>query len=160
VAVHADWMPRNLMLPAAAATSPAGQGPLPGILDFQDAVSGPITYDTASLLRDAFISWNEEQELDWAVRGWQMQRKAGLPVNADFGEHWRQLEWMGLQRHLKVLGIFCRLKHRDGKERYAQDLPRFLGYATRVALRYGPLKPLLRLLEPLSGQEVKQGFTF
>ena len=156
VAVHADWMPRNLMLPAASASSNG----LPGILDFQDAVAGPITYDTASLLRDAFISWSEEQELDWAVRGWELQRQAGLPVHADFGLHWQQLEWMGLQRHLKVLGIFCRLKHRDGKPRYAQDLPRFLGYATRVALRYGPLKPLLKLLEPLSGQQVKQGFTF
>ena len=159
VAVHADWMPRNLMLPAPA-TKEGPADTLPGILDFQDAVAGPITYDTASLLRDAFISYSEEQELDWAVRGWEMQRKAGLPVNADFGEHWRQLEWMGLQRHLKVMGIFCRLKHRDGKARYAQDLPRFAGYATRVALRYGPLKPLLRLLEPLSGQAVQQGFTF
>ncbi len=154
VAVHADWMPRNLMLPTD------GQAGPPGMLDFQDAVAGPITYDTASLLRDAFISWTEEEELDWAVRGWQLQRAAGLPVHADFGLHWQQLEWMGLQRHLKVLGIFCRLKHRDGKTRYAEDLPRFLGYATRVALRYGPLKPLLRLLEPLSGQAVKQGFTF
>ena len=166
VAVHADWMPRNLMLPAGlvSASTPASAPPssagLPGILDFQDAVAGPITYDTASLLRDAFISWSEEAELDWAVRGWELQRQAGLPVHADFGLHWQQLEWMGLQRHLKVLGIFCRLKHRDGKPRYAQDLPRFLGYATKVALRYGPLKPLLKLLEPLSGQEVKQGFTF
>jgi len=173
-AVHADWMPRNLMLPAPNSGEAAGgnrgaaggnrraadASGLPGLLDFQDAVSGPITYDTASLLRDAFISWSEEQELDWAVRGWELQRKAGLPVHADFGQHWRELEWMGLQRHLKVLGIFCRLKHRDGKPRYAQDLPRFLGYATRVALRYGPLKPLLRLLEPLSGAQVKQGFTF
>ena len=154
VAVHADWMPRNLMLPAD------GRAGLPGILDFQDAVCGPITYDTASLLRDAFISWSEEEELDWAVRGWELQRSAGLPVHADFGQHWQQLEWMGLQRHLKVLGIFCRLKHRDGKARYAQDLQRFLGYATKVALRYGPLKPLLKLLEPMSGNEVKQGFTF
>ena len=157
LAVHADWMPRNLML---LPSSDTGGVSLPGILDFQDAVCGPITYDTASLLRDAFISWTEEQELDWAVRGWQLQRQAVLPVHADFGEHWKQLEWMGLQRHLKVLGIFCRLKHRDGKARYADDLPRFLGYATRVALRYGPLKPLLKLLEPLSGHEVKQGFTF
>ena len=160
VAVHADWMPRNLMLAAPTSRDSTGAHGLPGILDFQDAVSGAITYDTASLLRDAFISWSEEQELDWAVRGWELQRQAGLPVHDDFGEHWRQLEWMGLQRHLKVLGIFCRLKHRDGKPRYAQDLPRFLGYATRVALRYGPLKPLLRLLEPMSGTQVKQGFTF
>ena len=154
VAVHADWMPRNLMV------QQAGQPTNPGILDFQDAVRGPITYDMASLLRDAFISWPEEQELDWAVRAWQQARAAGLPVMADFGEHWRALEWMGLQRHLKVMGIFCRLKHRDGKPRYAEDLPRFFAYATKVATRYGPLKPLLRLLEPMSGAQVKQGFTF
>ena len=154
VAVHADWMPRNLMV------SPPASGLNPGILDFQDAVRGPITYDLASLLRDAFISWPEEQQLDWAVRWWQQARAAGLPVDADFGEFWRALEWMGLQRHLKVLGIFCRLKHRDGKARYAQDLPRFFGYATQVATRYGPLKPLLRLLEPLSGKAVTVGYTF
>lgn len=153
-AVHADWMPRNLMV------VDGGAGKNPGILDFQDAVRGPISYDLASLLRDAFVSWPEEQELDWAVRWWQQARQAGLPVDSDFGEFWRALEWMGLQRHLKVLGIFCRLKHRDGKARYAQDLPRFFGYATRVATRYGPLKPLLRLLEPLSGKAVTAGYTF
>jgi aminoglycoside/choline kinase family phosphotransferase len=153
VAVHADWMPRNLMV------MPAGQAG-PGILDFQDAVRGPITYDMASLLRDAFISWPEEQEIDWAVRGWETARKAGLPVDADFGEYWRALEWMGLQRHLKVLGIFCRLKHRDGKPRYAQDLPRFFAYATKVAMRYRPLAPLVQLLQPMSGQRVAEGFTF
>jgi aminoglycoside/choline kinase family phosphotransferase len=153
VAVHADWMPRNLMVMP-------GDQPNPGILDFQDAVRGPITYDVASLLRDAFISWPEEQELDWAVRGWEAARKAGLPVDSDFGEHWRALEYMGLQRHLKVLGIFCRLKHRDGKGRYAQDLPRFFAYATKVANRYRPLGPLLALLEPMSGATVGEGFTF
>jgi hypothetical protein len=153
VAVHADWMPRNLMLAPAGATSP-------GVLDFQDAMAGPVSYDLASLLRDAFVSWDEEQELDWAVRWWQQARRAGLPVDADFGEFWRALEWMGLQRHLKVLGIFCRLKHRDGKPRYAGDLPRFFGYAQRVALRYAPLRPLLRLLEPLSGAAVRAGYTF
>jgi aminoglycoside/choline kinase family phosphotransferase len=150
VAVHRDYMPRNLMLAE----------PNPGILDFQDAVRGPISYDVASLLRDAFISWDEERELDWAVRYWEQAKKAGLPVDADFGEFWRQLEWMGLQRHLKVLGIFCRLKHRDGKAKYAEDLPRFYAYATKVALRYAPLKPLLGLLEPLTGTEVEAGFTF
>ncbi len=150
VAVHRDWMPRNLMVAE----------PGPGILDFQDALAGPITYDFASLLRDAFISWEEEQEIDWAVRGWDLARKAGLPVADDFGEFWRQLEWMGLQRHLKVLGIFCRLKHRDGKPAYAQDLPRFFAYATKVALRYRELSPLLKLLEPLSGRQVAAGFTF
>ncbi len=152
VAVHADWMARNLMV------LPGGSGP--GILDFQDAVGGPVTYDLASLLRDAFVSWDEEQELDWAVRWWEAARRAGLPVDADFGEFWRALEWMGLQRHLKVMGIFCRLKHRDGKPRYAADLPRFFAYANKVALRYAPLKPLLRLLEPMSGHRVAAGFTF
>jgi N-acetylmuramate 1-kinase len=157
VAVHADWMPRNLMLVAPPQSNP-------GVLDFQDAVRGPITYDMASLLRDAFISWDEAQELDWAVRWWQEARRAGLPLGEDFehdfGEVWRALEWMGLQRHLKVMGIFCRLKHRDGKPHYAADLPRFFAYAQRVALRYGPLKPLLGLLEPMSGARVGQGFTF
>jgi N-acetylmuramate 1-kinase len=154
VAVHRDWMPRNLMV----------SEPNPGILDFQDAVLGPVTYDVASLLRDAFLSWDEERELDWAVRWWQLARRgdamAGHAFADDFGECWRALEWMGLQRHLKVLGIFCRLKHRDGKPKYSADLPRFFGYATRVATRYAPLKPLLGLLEPLSGQAVKAGYTF
>ena len=150
VAVHRDWMPRNLMV----------ADPNPGILDFQDAVRGPISYDVASMLRDAFWSWEEEQELDWAVRYWESARKAGLPVADDFGEFWRQLEWMGLQRHLKVLGIFCRLKHRDGKPRYSEDLPRFFGYATKVAMRYAPLAPLVRLLEPLQGRSVSVGYTF
>ena len=141
VAVHRDYMPRNLMIAA----------PNPGILDFQDAVRGPISYDMASLLRDAFISWDEEQELDWAVRYWQAARAAALPVPEDFGEFWRALEWMGLQRHLKVLGIFCRLKHRDAKPHYSADLPRFFAYAHKVAARYNELRPLARLLEPLMG---------
>ena len=150
VAVHRDWMPRNLMVCEGG----------PGILDFQDAVRGPITYDVASLLRDAFLSWDEAREIDWAVRYWDAARAAGLPVNEDFGEFWRQLEWMGLQRHLKILGIFCRLKHRDGKPAYAADLPRFFTYATKVALRYRELKPLLALLEPMSGAAVSEGLTF
>jgi aminoglycoside/choline kinase family phosphotransferase len=141
LAVHRDYMPRNLML------TPEGLG----ILDFQDAVAGPASYDLASLIRDAFVSWEEPQELDIAVRYWQQARAAGLPVHEDFGEFWRQVEWMGLQRHLKVLGIFCRLKHRDGKPRYSEDLPRFFGYAHRVATRYDGLRPLARLLEPLMG---------
>jgi N-acetylmuramate 1-kinase len=154
VAVHRDWMPRNLMV----------SEPNPGILDFQDAVRGPVSYDVASLLRDAFISWDEEREIDWAVHYWSQARRAGVPLGeefaADFGEFWRALEWMGLQRHLKVLGIFCRLKHRDGKPAYAEDLPRFFAYATKVALRYPPLKPLLQLLEPMSGKQVSTGLTF
>ncbi|HEX6706904.1 MAG TPA: phosphotransferase [Albitalea sp.] len=142
VAVHRDYMPRNLMVGA----------PNPGILDFQDAVRGPISYDVASLLRDAFISWDEEQEIDWAVRYWEQAKKLALPVPDDFGDFWRQLEWMGLQRHLKVLGIFCRLKHRDGKPRYSADLPRFFRYAHHVASRYNGLGGLARLLEPLMGE--------
>jgi N-acetylmuramate 1-kinase len=141
VAVHRDYMPRNLMLAQ----------PNPGILDFQDAVRGPISYDVASLLRDAFISWDEAQEIDWAVRYWEAARHASLPVPDDFGDFWRQLEWMGLQRHLKVLGIFSRLKHRDGKPKYSHDLPRFFTYAHKVATRYNGLGPLARLLEPLMG---------
>jgi len=148
VAVHRDYMPRNLMVST----------PNPGILDFQDAVHGPISYDVASLLRDAFISWDEEQELDWAVRYWEAARKAALPVPADFGDFWRQLEWMGLQRHLKVLGIFCRLKHRDGKPAYSADLPRFFGYAHKVSARYNALRPLSRLLEPLMGAQRIEAF--
>jgi len=148
VAVHRDYMPRNLMVAQ----------PNPGILDFQDAVRGPISYDVASLLRDAFISWDEEQEIDWAVRYWQAARKAALPVGEDFGEFWRQLEWMGLQRHLKVLGIFCRLKHRDGKPKYSEDLPRFFAYAHKVATRYNGLGPLAHLIEPLMGTERVDAF--
>ena len=90
----------------------------------------------------------------------EQARRAGLPVADDFGSMWQAIEWIGLQRHLKVLGIFCRLKHRDGKARYAEDLPRFFGYGTRVALRYTELKPLLPLLEPLSGSRVQAGYTF
>jgi len=150
VAVHRDYMPRNLMV----------ADPNPGILDFQDALAGPLTYDIASLLRDAFISWDEERELDWAVRYWEAARKAGLPVDEDFGEFWRQLEWMGLQRHLKVMGIFCRLKLRDAKPHYRADLPRFFAYATKVAMRYQPLAPLLALLEPMQDAKLASGFTF
>ncbi|MBK7613121.1 MAG: phosphotransferase [Burkholderiales bacterium] len=150
VAVHRDWMPRNLMV----------SDPNPGILDFQDAVRGPISYDVASMLRDAFISWDEERELDWAVRYWDAARKAGLPVDQDFGEFWRQTEWMGLQRHLKILGIFCRLKHRDGKPAYSADLQRFFAYATKVALRYMPLKPLILLIEPLQDVKLEVGYSF
>ena len=138
VYVHRDYMPRNLMV----------ADPNPGILDFQDAVHGPMSYDVASLFRDAFISWEEERVLDWCVRYWEKAKRAGLPVDADFGEFWRALEWMGLQRHLKVLGIFARINYRDGKPKYLADTPRFLGYARAAAKRYAELAPLLRFLEP------------
>ena len=139
VYVHRDYMPRNLMVCE----------PNPGVLDFQDAVTGPITYDLASLTRDAFISWEEARVLDWAARYWEAARRARLPVDADFAEFWRALEWMGLQRHLKVLGIFARLTYRDGKPKYLADTPRFLGYARAAARRYVALAPLARLLEGL-----------
>jgi len=139
VYVHRDYMPRNLMV----------CDPNPGVLDFQDAVIGPITYDLASLTRDAFVSWEEERVLDWAARYWEAARRARLPVDADFAEFWRSLEWMGLQRHLKVLGIFARLTYRDGKAKYLADTPRFLGYARAAARRYRALAPLAHLLDAL-----------
>jgi len=140
VYVHRDYMPRNLML----------SEPNPGVLDFQDAVLGPISYDIASLLRDAFVSWEESQEIDWCVRYWEKAKRAGLPVDADFADFWRAFEWMGLQRHLKVLGIFARINYRDGKPHYLKDTPRFIGYALRVSRRYKELGPLAQMLEEIS----------
>ena len=139
VNVHRDFMPRNLMVCE----------PNPGVLDFQDAVHGPITYDLVSLFRDAFVSWEEGQVLDWCVRYWEKAKRAGLPVDADFSEFWRAFEWMGLQRHLKVLGIFARIRYRDGKPKYLADAPRFIGYARAVATRYSSLAPLALLLDEL-----------
>jgi aminoglycoside/choline kinase family phosphotransferase len=150
VFVHRDYMPRNLMVCE----------PAPGILDFQDAVHGPISYDIASLMRDAFHSWPEEQVLDWTVRYWQEARAAGLPVPDDFGAFWRDFEWMGLQRHLKVLGIFARINYRDGKPRYLADTPRFLGYVRRVAERYDELRGLALLLDEIEGRSLAVGYTF
>ncbi|RKP58940.1 aminoglycoside phosphotransferase family protein [Pararobbsia silviterrae] len=145
-----DFMPRNLMV---------GE-PNPGVIDFQDAVEGPITYDVASLLRDAFISWDEEFELDCFVWYWEQAKKAGLPVREDFGEFYRELEWMGLQRHLKILGLFARLTYRDHKPRYLADIPRFIAYARKVAVRYRPLAPLARLLDEIEGTSAQVGYTF
>jgi aminoglycoside/choline kinase family phosphotransferase len=139
VYVHRDYMPRNLMV----------SEPNPGVLDFQDAVMGPITYDMVSLMRDAFLSWEEERVLDWTVRYWQKAKNARLPVDPDFGEFWRAFEWMGLQRHLKVLGIFARINYRDGKPKYLGDTPRFIAYARPVAKRYRDLAPLLKLLDEI-----------
>lgn len=153
VFVHRDFMPRNLMVVESETAL------TPGVLDFQDAVYGPIAYDVVSLFRDAFISWEEEQELDWVVRYWEKARAASLPVPADFGAFWRDYEWMGLQRHLKVLGIFCRLNYRDGKTHYTADLPRFLDYARKTARRYGEFSPLLRLLDNLEEQTIEPGHT-
>jgi aminoglycoside/choline kinase family phosphotransferase len=131
-----------------------------GVLDFQDAVYGPISYDIASLMRDAFLSWDEEFVLDITVRYWQRARKAGLPVGDDFGEFYRAVEWMGLQRHLKVLGIFARLTLRDGKPHYLADTPRFMRYARSTASRYRQLGPLMVLLDEIEGNETRVGYTF
>ena len=150
VYVHRDYMPRNLMLSA----------PNPGVLDFQDAVYGPIAYDVVSLFRDAYISWPEERVIDWVARYWEQAKRAQLPVNADFGEFYRALEWMGLQRHLKVLGIFARIHYRDGKPGYLEDTPRFLGYVRAVCARYAGLTPLARLLDELEQRRPRAGYTF
>ncbi len=150
VFVHRDYMPRNLMV----------CDDNPGILDFQDAVHGPLSYDVACLFRDAFISWEEERVLDGTVRYWEKARAAGLPVPADFADFWRDVEWMGVQRHLKVLGIFARLHYRDGKGGYLEDAPRFAGYVRNAAERYSELGPLARLLDALEGRAREVGLTF
>ena len=188
VFVHRDFMTRNLMAP----TLPAARGSLPpegalaalgqpgggsvaptpadgplGVLDFQDAVYGPITYDIASLLRDAFISWEEEFVIDITVRYWEKARQAGLlgarsasGWGEDFGEFYRSVEWMGLQRHLKVAGIFARLTLRDGKPKYLADAPRFMGYIRATADRYRQLGPLLKMLDQIEGTEPVVGFAY
>ncbi|WP_119155231.1 aminoglycoside phosphotransferase family protein [Caldimonas tepidiphila] len=150
VLVHRDYHSRNLMVTDAG----------PGILDFQDAVWGPVTYDLVSLLRDAYVDWEEEEQIDWAIRHWERARKAGLPVDADFGQFWRDFEWMGLQRQLKVLGIFCRLNYRDGKDGYLKELPRVWRYAHRVAMRYNGLGALAQLLEQAAGEARDYGYSF
>ncbi len=156
VHVHRDFMPRNLML---ADDPEAARGRL-GVLDFQDAVHGPITYDIASLMRDAFLTWEEDFVIDVTVRYWQAARKAGLPVDADFGAFYRDVEWMGLQRHLKVAGIFARLTLRDGKPKYLADTPRFIAYIRATASRYMELTPLLRVIDEVEGTQALSGFAY
>lgn len=157
VYVHRDFMPRNLMLGDAPGK------PL-GVLDFQDAVYGPITYDIASLMRDAFISWDEDLVLDVTIRYWERARKAGLmdfeDWHADFGAFYRAVEWMALQRHLKVAGIFARLTLRDGKEKYLADAPRFVHYIRSTARRYRELAPLLKLVDDIEGTQDVTGYAF
>jgi aminoglycoside/choline kinase family phosphotransferase len=147
VFVHRDYMPRNLMV----------SDPNPGVIDFQDAVHGPITYDLVSLTRDAFVSWDEERVIEWAARYWDKARRRSLPVDPDFSAFYRDFEWMGLQRHLKVLGIFARIHYRDGKSGYLEDTPRFLNYARAVAGRYRELAPLARLIEQLERHQPDLG---
>jgi N-acetylmuramate 1-kinase len=150
VFVHRDFHSRNLMVSA----------PNPGVLDFQDAVYGPITYDLASLFKDAYIRWDEEFVLDLLARYWETARKLGLPVRPDFGDFHRDYEWMGVQRHLKVLGIFARLYHRDGKENYLKDLPLVMDYLRKTCERYRELGPLLKLLDAVEGRQADVGYTF
>ncbi len=150
VYVHRDYHSRNLMV----------SEPNPGILDFQDAVYGPITYDLVSLLKDAYIAWDEPQILDWAIRYWDQARRAGLPVHADFASFYRDFEWMGVQRHLKVLGIFARLYHRDGKSGYLKDMPLVMRYLRDACARYPELHPLLQLLDQLESRQPRVQYTF
>jgi aminoglycoside/choline kinase family phosphotransferase len=151
VYVHRDYHSRNLMVTE----------PNPGILDFQDAVYGPITYDLMSLFKDAYINWGEERRLDWVIRYWEQAKRAGLPVTADFADFYRDFEWMGIQRHLKVIGIFARLCHRDGKEVYLKSIPLVMDYLWKACERYKEFTPLLRLLDHLAGKtQLKTGYTF
>lgn len=150
VYVHRDYHSRNLMVCEDN----------PGVLDFQDAVLGAITYDLVSLLKDAYISWDEEQIIDWSVRYWQAARKQGLPVPEDFSEFYRDFEYMGVQRHIKVLGIFARLYHRDGKDGYLKDMPLVMTYLRKACERYKDLMPLLRLLDTLENRQPQVGYTF
>jgi N-acetylmuramate 1-kinase len=151
VYVHRDFMPRNLMMPHDTAETRLG------VLDFQDAVYGPITYDIASLMRDAFLTWEEDVVLDVTIRYWERARKLGLmdfeDWHNDFGAFYRAVEWMGLQRHLKVAGIFARLTLRDGKPKYLADAPRFINYIRTTTSRYSELTPLLRLIDKIEGTE-------
>lgn len=149
--VHRDYHVRNLMVLDENS---------PGVLDFQDAVYGPITYDLVSLLRDAYIDWDEEVQLDWAIRYWEQARAEGVPVPVRFDEFWRDFEWMGVQRHLKVAGIFARLYHRDGKDTYLEDLPRVMRYLYKAAERYTELSSLLFLFDALEQRAPHVGYTF
>jgi N-acetylmuramate 1-kinase len=156
VAVHRDYHSRNLM---AAQSNAQVEHPL-GIIDFQDALDGPITYDLVSLLRDAYIEWPEADVMDWAIEYWTLARLEGLPVSEQFGEFYKDFEWMGLQRHIKVLGIFARLAIRDGKEKYIDDMPLVLKYVIATANRYHVLKPLGRLMLKIEGIAPQVGYTF
>jgi aminoglycoside/choline kinase family phosphotransferase len=136
VLVHRDFMPRNLM--------PAADGP--AVLDFQDAVRGPIAYDALSLFKDAFLSWPVERVDAWLARYHQRARDAGLPV-PDFARFRRDADLIGVQRHLKVIGIFARLNHRDGKPKYLADVPRFFAYLDAELPKYAEFAPLQRFIE-------------
>ena len=139
VLVHRDYMPRNLMHSA----------PNPGVLDFQDAVYGPVTYDITCLFRDAFLSWSQARVEGWLGDYWEKARVAGIPVQAEFEAFHRASDLMGVQRHLKVIGIFARICHRDGKPRYLSDVPRFFAYIDEVIARRPELAELGSLIAQL-----------
>lgn len=139
VYVHRDYMPRNLMQ----------SSPNPGVLDYQDAVYGPISYDVVSLFKDAFLSWPEARVVQWRHQYWAKALAAGLPVPQDEAVFNQDFDYMGLQRHLKVLGIFARINYRDGKPHYLADTPRFIHYVRGVASRYAELAPLIELFDSL-----------
>jgi aminoglycoside/choline kinase family phosphotransferase len=141
VLVHRDYMPRNLML----------SEPNPGVLDFQDAVYGPVTYDVTCLFKDAFLSWPEERVRGWLESYWQQASALNIPVQSDFEDFLRASDLMGVQRHLKVIGIFARICHRDGKPRYLADVPRFFSYIEAVIARRPELAELQALFTSLRG---------
>jgi hypothetical protein len=144
VFVHRDFHSRNLMV----CDGEPRQNP--GILDFQDALKGSIVYDLVSLFKDAYIVWEEEKIIDWLIRYWELAKKNGLKVQEDFAEFYRDFEWMGVQRHLKVVGIFARLNYRDHKANYLNDLPAVENYLRRACERYKELHPLLKMINKLS----------
>jgi len=146
VLVHRDFHSPNLMV------CEKGRGLVnPGVLDYQDAVLGPISYDIASLAFDARTTWHEPQQLDWMIRYWDKARQAGLPVPEDFAVFHQQCEFTSLQRNLRILGVFARLHHRDGKSHYLAHMPRVLQYVRQVTGRYQRFAPLVRLLDRLQG---------
>ncbi len=151
VFVHRDFHSPNLMV---------SHDGLPGVIDYQDALAGPITYDIASLVMDARTTWEEPQQLDWAIRYWEAARAAGLPVASDFADFHQAYEYMSLQRNLRILGVFARLSHRDGKHHYLDHIPRVNAYARQVASRYNAFRPLLRLLDKLENRQISVGYTF
>jgi aminoglycoside/choline kinase family phosphotransferase len=154
VLVHRDYHSPNLML------GPGEPDFEPGVIDFQDALHGPISYDIASLVMDARTTWDEPQQIDWAIRYWEYARAAGLPVPSDFAQFHLEYEWMGLQRNLRILGVFARLSHRDGKHHYLEHLPRVQRYVRQVAERYAVFHPLARLLDTLEQRSFTDGYSF
>lgn len=147
VFVHRDYHSRNLMVTDSTSKTPGGQGPNPGILDFQDAVLGPVTYDLVSLLRDSYVAWPLERVHAWIKQFRGSAQRSGVDVGANAAQFQRWFDLMGVQRQLKVLGIFARLYHRDGKPGYLKDLPRTLSYVRQVTKNYRDLEFLTAFIE-------------